>query len=164
MGTKEDSADARGPVLLVAYDGGAMSETQLHLACRSANDIDGNVRVLHVIERPQQLPLDAPATADEEANLDRLQDRAERIARRYGVRCVFIVEYARSVAETVVAEAVESHAQVVFVGLRERRRPRISLMLSSTIRHILQHAPCPVQMCYLPAGLPEFFALDESAG
>jgi nucleotide-binding universal stress UspA family protein len=165
MGERNKSADAPGgPVLLVAYDGGAMSETQLHLACRSANDIHGNVRVLHVIERPQQLPLDAPPTADENAELDRLQDRAERIAKRYGVRCTFIVEYARSVAETVVAEAVESKARVVFVGLRERRRPGISLMLSGTIRHILQHAPCAVQMCYLPAGLPEFLSLEDTDG
>ena len=102
----------------------------------SANDINGNVRVLHVIERPQQLPLEAPPTADEDAKLDRLQDRAERIAERYKVHCVFVVEYARSVAETVVAEAVESKARVLFVGLRERRRPGVALLLSGTIRHM----------------------------
>lgn len=155
------SESIRPRVLLVAYDGGAMSEAQLHLACRSANDIGGSVRVVHVVERPSQLPLTAPLSAEEEAQLDRARDRAERIAARYGVRSVFVVEDARSVGEAVVAEARESGARMIFLGLRERRRPGTTLMLSGTVRHVLQHASCPVQIGYLPAGLPEGLLLED---
>jgi len=39
----------KAPVLLVAYGTGPMSDAQLHLACRSANDIGGVVHVLHAV-------------------------------------------------------------------------------------------------------------------
>ncbi len=159
MSERDISEDTQ--VLLVAYDGGPMSEAQLHLACRSANDFNGTVRVLHVVERPAQLPLPAPLTPDEDAHLERLMDRVERIAARYGVQCAIAVVRARSVAEAVVAEAREVSARSIFIGLRERKRRGATLMLSSTVRHILQHAPCPVQIGYLPAGLPERFALTD---
>ena len=148
------------PVLLVAYDGAPMSETQLHLACRSANDlVNARVRVVHVIERPMQVPLQAPSSADELAEADRLQERVARIAEQYRVRSEFAVVYARSVGAAIIAEAQETNAEAIFVGLRERRRPGTELLLSGTIRHVLQHAPCPVQIGYLPADLPEQFVL-----
>lgn len=161
-----DDAEASGdsasmPALVVAYDGAPMSESQLHLACRSANDLGARVRVVHVVERPMQVPLQVPSSADEIAEAERLQERVARIATRYGVRSEFAIVYARSVGAAIIAEAQETNAQAIFVGLRERRRPGTSLLLSGTVRHVLQHAPCPVQIGYLPADLPEQFALAD---
>ena len=149
------------PTLVVAYDGAPMSETQLHLACRSANDLGARVRVVHVVERPAQVPLQAPSSADELAEAERLEQRVARIATRYGVQSEFAVVYARSVGTAIIAEAQETNAQAIFVGLRERRRPGTSLLLSGTVRHVLQHARCPVQIGYLPADLPAEFALTD---
>ena len=153
-----------GPVLLVAFDGSPMSEAQLHLACRAANDIGGLVRVLHVAERPRHLPLDAPLPASEQERVDALLDRAERIAARYNVPCDIAVDRARSVGEAIIANAEESKAHTIFIGLRNRNRPGTSLLLSGTLRHVLQHTPCPVQIGYLPADLPVHLALPDEPG
>ena len=151
----------RDPVLLVAYDGSPMSEAQLHLACRSADNIDGVVRVLHVVELSRHIPLDAPLSQAEQEQIDAVLDRAERIAARYGVRCQLEVERARSVGEAIVAHAQEINARTIFIGLRDRNRPGTSLMLSGTLRYVLQRAPCPVQIGYLPAGLPDELARED---
>lgn len=154
---------AGAPVLLVAYDGSAMSEAQLHLASRSANDIGGQVRVLYVVFRSRHIPLDIPLSDDEEAQANRLFDRAERIVTRYGVPCIMEVDQARSVGEAIVADAEESGARMIFMGLRDSNRMGTSLLISGTLRHVLQNAPCPVQIGYLPAGLPEELALADDA-
>jgi nucleotide-binding universal stress UspA family protein len=148
--------------LLVAYNGSAMSEAQLHLACRSANDAKSDVCAIYVVERPAQLPPHSPLSDEEAASVDTLQDRTERITARYGVACSLVVAFGHSVGEAVIAEAVERNARVIFIGLRNRRRPSATLLLSGTVRHILQHASCPVQIGYLPQALPEGFALEEN--
>jgi nucleotide-binding universal stress UspA family protein len=157
--TRQDEQD-RGPVLLVAYDGSPMSEAQLHLACRAANDIGGLVRVLHVAELPRHLPLDVPLPASEQERVDALLDRAEQIAARYNVPCDIAVDRARSVGEAIVANAEECKARTIFIGLRHRNRPGTSLLFSATLRHVLQHAPCLVQIGYLP----EHLALPDELG
>src|SRR5579864_5912805 len=111
------------PVLLVAYDGSPMSEAQLHLACRAANDVGGTVRVLHVIELSRHVPLDAPLPPDEQARVDQILDRAEHIATGYGAHCILGVDRARSVGEAIIADAQESKARTIFLGLRDRNRP-----------------------------------------
>ena len=151
-------------MLLVAYGSGPMSDAQLHLACRSANDIGGVVRVLHVVERSRHIPLSAPISPDEQARVDALLDRAERIVQRYGAACQLEAHQARSVGAAIVDDAVEHDAQAIFIGLRDRDRPAASLLISGTVRHVLQHAPCPVHIGYLPASLPDTFARDAGAG
>jgi len=159
MGTR-DGATSAAPVLLVAYDGSPMSEAQLHLASRSANDLGAVVRVLHVVVRSRHLPLDLPLSRDEEQQANALFDRAERIVTRYGVPAVLEVDRARSVGEAIIGDAAESGARTIFIGLRDSNRPGTSLLISGTLRHVLQNATCPVQIGYLPAGLPEYLALD----
>ncbi len=161
---EQDGTKAQAPMLLVAYDGSPMSEAQLHLASRSANDIGGQVRVLYVVCRNRHIPLDMPLMREEEEQANALFDRAERIVTRYGVPCVMEVDRARSVGESIVADAEESGARVIFMGLRDSNRLGTSLLISGTLRHVLQNAPCPVQIGYLPAGLPEHFALDDEVG
>ena len=158
--TTGQDEQVHGPVLLVAYDGSPMSEAQLHLACRAANDIGGLVRVLHVAELPRHLPLDVPLPASEQERVDALLDRAEQIAARYNVPCDIAVDRARSVGEAIVANAEECKARTIFIGLRHRNRPGTSLLFSATLRHVLQHAPCLVQIGYLP----EHLALPDELG
>lgn len=143
------------PVLLVAYGTGPMSDAQLHLACRSANDVGGIVRVLHVVVRTRHVPLDAPLTADERTQAEAVLDQAERIVARYGVPCHLDVVHGRSVADAIVSEAEEHGAYAIFIGLRDRHRARARFLLSGTVRQVLRNAPCPVQIGYLPAALPD---------
>ena len=118
---------------------------QLHLACRAANDINARVsRLVHVIAYPLHIPLEQPLPKEEEDGVSvLLRNRAEAIAKRYDIACDIVVSRARSVSAVVIAEARESGAEAIFVGLRERRRPGTTLLLSRTLRHILQQAPCP---------------------
>ena len=158
-----DDTPPQPPVLLVAYGTGPMSEAQLQLACRSANDIGGVVHVLHVVERSRLLPLDAPLSPEEHQQVDALLAHAEQIASGYGVRHEITVVCARSVGAAIIADVKEHGAQMIFVGLRDRRRRGTHLLLSATLRHVLQNAPCPVQIGYLPAGLSEYPAREDVA-
>ncbi len=160
---EQDGGSATAPTLLVAYNGSPMSEAQLHLASRSANDIGGLVRVLYVVYRSRHIPLDVPLTREEEETANTLFDRAERIVTRYGVPCVMEIDRARDVGEAIVADAAENGARTIFIGLRDSNRLGTSLLISGTLRHVLQNAPCPVQIGYLPTGLPEQRVLDEMA-
>jgi nucleotide-binding universal stress UspA family protein len=116
-----------------------------------------------VVELPWQIPLSAALSPEDQARVTSLFERAARIVARYGVHHEPVLSTSHSVGEAVVAEAQESDARAIFVGLRDRRRPGTSLFLSRTLRHILQHAPCPVQIGYLPADLPDTMAIDELA-
>jgi nucleotide-binding universal stress UspA family protein len=140
-----------------------MSEVQLHMACRSADNIDAIVRVLHVIALPWQVPLSAALSAEDQTQTAALFNRAERIVARYKVAYEPVLSTAHDVGEAVIAEAQESKARAIYIGLRDRRRPGTSLFLSRTLRYILQHAPCPVQIGYLPAGLPDAMAFSDEA-
>ena len=151
----------KAPVLLVAYGTGPMSDAQLHLACRSANDIGGTVHVLHVIERSRHIPLTAPLTPDEEARVHQVLDRAERILTPHGVPCHLDAVRATAVGPAIIAAAQEHQARVIFLGLRDRDRSAASVLLSGTVRQVLQNAPCPVQIGYLPGRLPDDFARDK---
>ena len=82
-GHGRDGEQGHGPVLLVAYDGNPMSEAQLHLACRAANDIGGLVRVLYVAELPRHLPLDVPLPASEQQRVVAAISEKRIEARRY---------------------------------------------------------------------------------
>jgi len=156
----QDQQPRQPPVFLVAYGAGPMSDAQLHLACRSANDVGGIVRALHVVVRTRHLPLDTPLLPHERPQAEALLDRAERIARRYNVPCYLEVVQARSVGNAIVSEAREHQARAIFIGLRDQDRAAGRILLSATVRQVLKNAPCPVQIGYLPAALPDDFARD----
>src|SRR5262249_43712161 len=140
MNAMAHAEETRTGLLLVAYDGSPMSEAQLHLACRAANEAASAVRVLHVVERPWQIPV-GQLLPHEQASVDELRRRASAVAARYNVPWELVVEHAHDAGEAIVAEAIETRAQQIFVGLQDRRRPGTSLLLSRTLRHVLRYAP-----------------------
>ena len=81
----------------------------------------------------------------------------------YDVRHEISVVCARSVGAAIIADAKEHGTQMIFMGLRDRRRRGTHLLLSATLRHVLHNAPCPVQIGYLPAGLSEYPAREDVA-
>jgi nucleotide-binding universal stress UspA family protein len=168
MGETRNPASAgereRAPVFLVAYGTGPMSDAQLHLACRTANDVGGVVRVLHVVVRTRHRPLSTPLIPEEQAAAEALLDRAERIAHPYGVACDLEIVRAPTVGDAIVSDAKETQARAIFIGLRDRNRPGARLLLSATVRRVLQSAPCPVYIGYLPASLPVDAARDAAMG
>jgi nucleotide-binding universal stress UspA family protein len=163
--TREPASTAEAepaPVFLVAYGTGPMSDAQLHLACRAANDIGAVVRVLHVVVPTRHRPLSAPLSAEERAAAEALLDRAEGIAHPYGVPCELEIVQAPAVGDAIVSDAQEHQAQAIFIGLRDRNRPGARLFLSATVRRVLQGAPCPVQIGYLPAHFPDETAREAT--
>ena len=81
----------------------------------------------------------------------------------YDVRHEISVVCARSVGAAIIADAEEHGAQMIFVGLRDRQRRGTHLLLSATLRHVLQNALCPVQIGYLPVGLSDYPAREDVA-
>jgi nucleotide-binding universal stress UspA family protein len=156
------SSDEQGqrPAFLVAYGTGPMSDAQLHMACRAANDVGAMVRVLHVVVRTRHLPLSVPLSAGDLAAAEALLDRAEQIAQTYGVTCEMEIVQAPEVGDAIVSDACEHQVRAIFIGLRDRDRPGVRLFLSATVRRVLRNAPCPVYIGYLPANLPDEAARD----
>jgi nucleotide-binding universal stress UspA family protein len=69
--------------------------------------------------------------------------RAQAVCREEGVVAVFKLEYARDLAEAIIAEARRSGATVICLSLHEHELAETALM-SETVQSVLAAAPCSV--------------------
>jgi nucleotide-binding universal stress UspA family protein len=131
--------------LLVPFDGSWGAEVVLRHACRTARRDGDGLAVLCLVK----LPLD-DETAWGDPNLDGTAmsalARAQMICREEGVVGVFKLNYARSLAETIIAEARRSGAVLICMSLDEydeHERGETALM-SGTVQSVLAASPCSV--------------------
>ena len=132
--------DARS--ILIPTDGSAASLEALQLACSMARKNKGSVTVVHVIEVPRALPLDA--------DLDDAADRgeeylaaAERIAAKADCRVEAELLQAREAGHAVVDEAAARSVDLILLGL-EHHTPFGEFQLGPTTQYVLKNARCPV--------------------
>jgi nucleotide-binding universal stress UspA family protein len=121
----------------------AESEEALIAAARLAADKRATVALVHVLEVPMDLPLDADlGTREDEA--DDLLDQARALVEQYGVRCVTRLVRARSASAAIVAEASRRNADLVVIGSgRHRGGPRAPIF-GLTVDRVLKGSPCRV--------------------
>jgi nucleotide-binding universal stress UspA family protein len=137
-----DAHEVSWPELLVPFDGSHGAEKVLRRACRTARRDGVDLAVLWVVTTPPD---------DEEAwrvpNLDSTAmvalARAQVVCREEGVVAVFKLEYARDLAEAIIAEARRSGATLICLSLREHELGETALM-SETVQNVLAAAPCSV--------------------
>jgi nucleotide-binding universal stress UspA family protein len=145
--------------VLVPLVGEPESELALGLACRLASDRSATVVGVAVLEIPPLLPLDAHLR-EEEAAARALLERAGATADRYGVRFSPRIVRARDAADAIVDLARSAHAELVVLGGSSRTTSSAGGRLGSTVRRVLETAPCRV---LLVAPVPERVGVERAA-
>jgi len=111
------------------------------------------IEVIHVVEVPQALPLDAElpeAVQQGEAVLT----HAEEFARQRDIEIHPEMLQARTAGTAIVDEAVERGADVIVMGYEYRRRHG-EFNPGATAPYVLKNAPCRVWLVRGPRPEPE---------
>ena len=119
------------------------SEEALVAAARLAARRRATVAVVHVLELPHELPLDASVPEREEA-ADDLLDAARALVEQYGVRVVTRLARGRSAAAEIVEEARRRDADLVVLGARRQKLAARRTLFGLTVDRVLKQAPCRV--------------------
>jgi nucleotide-binding universal stress UspA family protein len=131
--------------LLVPFDGSVGAEKVLRRACRTARRDGDGLAVLCVA----QLPTDDESAWDD-ANLDGTAmaalAHAQAICREEGIVGVFKLNYARHLADAIVADARRSNAVLICMSLDEFDEHEVggTALMSPTVQSVLTSASCSV--------------------
>lgn len=131
--------------LLVPFDGSWGAEKVLRRACLSARRDNDGLSVLCMVKLPTN-----DVDAWDDPNLDSTAmtalTRAQAICRAEGVVGVFKLNYARNLAEAIIAEARRSNVVVICMSLDEFDEHELgeSSLMSETVQSVLAAAPCSV--------------------
>jgi nucleotide-binding universal stress UspA family protein len=128
--------------ILMPYVGTSADEDLLRAVCRMARSFKAKLSVVHVIEVPMALPLEArtlPGLDEAESALD----RAEDIIREERAKASVELLQARDAGHAILEEAASRGADLIFME-RHRHSKSGVFGLGETVEHVLKHAACPV--------------------
>lgn len=139
--------------ILVAVDDSDASLNAVAAACDVARQTKASVALVHVLEVPRALALDAELGVEVE-RAEQLLSRAERVAAERKVKIDCNMIQARQAGHAIVDEAVETGTDAIALGLAFNR-PFGKFQLDEASAYVLEHAPCEVWLFrYAPAGDP----------
>jgi K+-sensing histidine kinase KdpD len=139
--------------VLLAVSGSQFDIQLVGLGCSIAQRMKGKLYVVHVLEVPRTLPLDANMS-EESKQADAILTRVEDAASRLKCQLESEIIQARDVAQTLVDEAEDRQVGLLILGM-QRREKYGKFYLGTTIPAVLASARCRVWI------IRE--ALDESA-
>ncbi len=119
------------------------SEEALVAAARLAAERGATVAVVHVVEVPLALPVDARLAAEED-EAEALLDDAQALVESYGVRTVTRLLRARRAGPAIVKEARLRNAELIVLGASRRATGGRRRLFGDTVDHALREAPCRV--------------------
>jgi nucleotide-binding universal stress UspA family protein len=134
--------------ILVPLDGTGAAVAALRLAAEVAHLNKGRVTAIYVIEVARHLPLEADVPAETERS-EAIFAEAQEAVRQRAELVDFELLQARNAGATLVDEAVNSAAEVIVVGVGDKRQHG-EFSLGSTAEFLLRHAPCQVWLCRGP--------------
>lgn len=137
MAHNEELSDVHS--YLVPVDGSEASFHALGFVCDLAKRGKCTVHILHVIEVPRSVALDADLDAEVQRG-EEILDRAERVASEHGITAVGDLLQARQAGHAVVDEAVERGVNAIVIGV-EYHRPLGVFSLGRLPSYVLEHAP-----------------------
>ena len=118
------------------------SERAVELACRLAEPQQAHIVLVHVVEVPLSLPLDAAMPAQRQIGEESI-DVGTTICETHELPCEGVVIPARSPWEGILRIARERHADLIVLGLDSKvRRPGEEL--SRNVAQVVRRAPCEV--------------------
>jgi APA family basic amino acid/polyamine antiporter len=121
----------------------AESEEALVAAARLAAERGSRIAIMHVLEVPLDLRLDAPLP-DREREADAILDEAQALVESYGVRAVTRLIRARTAGPAIVEEAERRGAELVVLGAPRARRRGGKGVFGKTVDYVLRHSPSRV--------------------
>ncbi len=134
---------------LVAINGTEASDNALAVVCAIAHRSRASVALLHVIEVPRSLPLDAELQFELERG-ETIMGNAEVLAAQHDVKVEGQILQARNAGAAVVEDALGADA--VVLGL-DYHRPLGRFELGQVPQYVLENARCQVWlMRYPPEG------------
>jgi APA family basic amino acid/polyamine antiporter len=119
------------------------SEEALVAAARLAAKRRATVAIVHVLELPHELALDA-SVPEREDEADELLDAARALVEQYGVRVVTRLARGRSAAAEIVEEALRRDADLVVLGAGRQKLAARRALFGLTVDRVLKQAPCRV--------------------
>lgn len=128
--------------ILVPVDGSAASHRALGVAADIAKRTKARIHLLHVIEVPRTIALDATLEGELQ-RAEEILDEAERVAEGYGVAVAGELVQARQAGHAIVDEAVERGVDVVILGIGYDR-PYGRFELGREAQYVLEHASTQV--------------------
>ena len=138
--------------ILVALKDPDHVEELISLACMLAQAEKGRgVHVLHVIQIPRALPLEAQLTLETDAG-EAMLARAETMAEeRFGLQVETDLLQAREAGPAILEEAKEKGVDLIILGYNKRRRFGERLIRATTLEYVVRYAPCQVLLSVSPA-------------
>jgi nucleotide-binding universal stress UspA family protein len=128
--------------ILVPVAGTDADNETLKLACQFARKEKATLMVMYVIPIARSLPLDTELTPEVKKG-ERVLEQAERTALEQGCEIETDLLQARAVGPSIVDEAVERQADLIFMGLAYKRVFG-QYSLGDVTPYVLKNAPCPV--------------------
>ncbi len=128
--------------VLLAVSGSPFDAQLVQLACSVAQKLKGKLYVVHVLEVPRSLPLDANMT-EESKRADAILTQVESSAARTKCQVESEIIQARDVAQTLVDEAEDRQVGMLMLGM-QRREKYGKFYLGTTIPAVLSSAKCRV--------------------
>jgi APA family basic amino acid/polyamine antiporter len=119
------------------------SEEALVAAARLAAERGATIAVVHVLEVPLSLPLEAELP-EREAAADELLDDAVSLVEAYGVRAFARLARGRSAGAEIVREAEQRSAELIALGARRRHARRGTPIFGRTTDSVIRAASCRV--------------------
>jgi APA family basic amino acid/polyamine antiporter len=119
------------------------SEEALIAAARLATERGATIAVVHVLDVPLNLPLDAELD-EREAEAEEVLDSAQALLEQYGVRAVTRLVRARSAGPAIVDEAATRAAELVILGAPRGRRRGGKPIFGHTVDYVLRNSPTRV--------------------
>lgn len=118
------------------------SERAAELACRLAEPQQAHIILVHVIEVPLSLPLDAAMPKQREAG-DESIAVGVTICETHELPCKGVILPARTAWEGILRVAREHHADLIVLGLDAKSR-RPGEELSRNVAQVIRRASCEV--------------------
>jgi nucleotide-binding universal stress UspA family protein len=133
--------------IAVVVCGEQLDSNLVSIGCLMAKGLKRRVHLLHVIEVPRSLPLNA--TLEKETNrADKILKSAMDIATRIGCEAIPEVVQAREAGSAIVEEAKDHHCALILIG--QRRLASKQPDRSKAITYVLANAPCRVWLMQDP--------------
>ena len=129
--------------ILVPVVRNADSEEALVAAARLASERRATIAIVHVLEVPMSLPIDAELPEEEERAFELLEE-ARALVDAYGVRTVTRLVRARRAGPAIAEEAARRQAELIVIGARRRIAHGRTPIFGRTVDHVLKESPCRV--------------------
>ena len=129
--------------ILIPLGGTEADEPALRIGCMLLSTTGGEAQLLHVVEVPFDLQLDA---VDDRAVAfaDEVLARGEEFLSGRGVTVRTGVVQARAAGAAIVDDATEQHADLIVMGLRYKKRFGGQWDAGRTVPYVMRNSTAPV--------------------